>query len=642
MKVTEVQSYSLSYLVNAPFASVWSQDNQMALITEKGIHILGDRYRSSSLKLMKSLLCLLLLVTMLVSKTSASDITGAVFGKDTDYRPAAFGDFNSDEYTDMFVLRDEGHTLEILLGQDVEPLLRPSGYICRFQNRISSVVPGDFDGDALMDVMVTFKIKNGVEYDVLILWGGLNHLNCSHEDKPVLTVHGQPLAIDCDQNMIIDLFGVDEDGHRTIWIFNSNRTAPLAIRMPKETNNSTIRIPHSNAFLDLNEDSSADLYITTDRNFEIWSGSDTFGFHPFKLNAEIEFPPGVKSSSQLGQTVFQDFELEGKIDHLVPVCFNDDCSNSTLYIYSSDKWHNLKVNLHDGSNAWSFVSPDSTRPYLNTLTLRPGDFNMDGYPDLLATLRLGDQFKSFFLENVECTSNCDGYARTFAVRWNALSPYNNETVLGVFYDFLQDGILDVIFVHYKKAAIYNVSAFRNSLDYDANFVKVMVVTGLTNKDKPLTIGPLGKKRRTYGTNLPGPRVSYQTTTQEGKPRAGAAVQIPQSAHFSLNLPYTIFGLGRTPNFVDSLTVGVYGNHRVWTQLIPNSQMVVVPWPTDDPSQWRVQLFVTPSKLIFQSIVALLGTCVLILIIIGVLYWKERREDHFEKLQEAHKFHFDAM
>ena len=132
---------------------------------------------------------------MLVSKTSASDITGAVFGKDTDYLPAAFGDFNSDEYTDMFVLRDEGHTLEILLGQDVEPLLRPSGYICRFQNRISSVVPGDFDGDALMDVMVTLKTKSkGVEYDVLILWGGLNHLNCSHEDKPVLTVHGQPLA----------------------------------------------------------------------------------------------------------------------------------------------------------------------------------------------------------------------------------------------------------------------------------------------------------------------------------------------------------------------------------------------------------------------------------------------------------------
>lgn len=641
MKVTEVQTYSVSYLVNAPFASVWSEDNQMALITEKGIHILGDRYKSSSLKLVKSLLCLLLTVTVLVSKTAASDITGSVFGKDTDYLPAAFGDFNSDEYTDLFVLRDKAHTLEILLGQDVEPLLRPAGLKCTFSRKITSVVPGDFDGDALMDVMITLASENrGVEYGVHILWGGLNHLNCSHEDKPVITVIGQPLAIDCDQNMIIDLFGVDVKEHRTIWVFNSNRTAPLPLRMPKETNNSTIRIPHSNAFLDLNEDSSADLFITTEKNFEIWLGSDSCkGFHPEK---EIDFPPGVKSSSQLGQTVFQDFELEGKIDHLVPVCFNEDCSNSTIYIYSSNKWHNLKLNLHDGSNAWSFVSPLTNRPYLNTLTLRPGDFNMDGYPDLLATLKLGDQYKSFFLENIECTSNCDGYARTFAVRWNALSPYNNETVLGVFYDFLQDGILDVIFVHYKYPDVYNVSAFRNSLDYDANFVKVMVVTGLINKDQPLTIGPLGKKRRTYGTNLPGPRVSYRTTTQEGKPRAGAAVQIPQSAHFSLNLPYTIFGLGRTPNFVDSLTVGVYGNHRVWTQLIPNSQMVIIPWPTDDPSQWRVQLFVTPSKLIFQSIVALLGTCVVILIIIGVLYWKERREDHFEKLQEAHKFHFDAM
>lgn len=599
----------------------------------------GDRYRSSSLKLMKSLLYLLLTVILLVSETSASDITGAVFGKDTDYLPAAFGDFNSDEYTDLFVLRDMAQTLEILLGQDVEPFLRPAGLRCKFQNKITSVVPGDFDGDALMDVMVTLGQPNG-KYNVHIIWGGLNYLNCSHEEKPIITVTGQPLAIDCDQNMIIDLFGVDENEERTIWIFNNNRTTPTALRMAKETNNAAIKIPHSNAFLDLDKDSFADLYITTDKNFEIWSGTNICFFHPQK---EIEFPPGVKSSNQLGQTVFQDFELEGKIDHLVPVCFNEDCSNSTLYIYSSNKWHNLKLNMHDGSNAWSFVSPSSVLPYINTITLRPGDFNMDGYPDLLATLKLGDQYKSFFLENIECTSNCDGYARTFAVRWNALSPYNNETLLGVFYDFMQDGILDVIFVHYNKYPnVYNVSAFQNSLDYDANFVKVMVVTGLTNKEQPLTIGPLGKKRRTYGTNLPGPRVSYQTTTQEGKPRAGAAVQIPQSAHFSLHLPYTIFGLGRTPNFVDSLTVGVYGNHRVWTQLIPNSQMVIIPWPTDDPSQWRVQLFVTPSKLIFQSIVALLGTCVLILIIIGVLYWKERREDHFEKLQEAHKFHFDAM
>ena len=36
----------------------------------------------------------------------------------------------------------------------------------------------------------------------------------------------------------------------------------------------------------------------------------------------------------------------------------------------------------------------------------------------------------------------------------------------------------------------------------------------------------------------------------------SAGQLSQSAHFSLQLPYTIFGLGLTPNFVDKLDVGI--------------------------------------------------------------------------------------
>lgn len=38
----------------------------------------------------------------------------------------------------------------------------------------------------------------------------------------------------------------------------------------------------------------------------------------------------------------------------------------------------------------------------------------------------------------------------------------------------------------------------------------------------------------------------------------------------------------------------------------------------------------------------LGICFLILFIILVLHIKERREDKLEKLQEAQRFHFDAM
>lgn len=145
-----------------------------------------------------------------------------------------------------------------------------------------------------------------------------------------------------------------------------------------------------------------------------------------------------------------------------------------------------------------------------------------------------------------------------------------------------------------------------------------------------------------GTNLPGPRIEYNTTTQDGDPQHGASAQLPQSAYFSLGLPYTTFGLGRTPNFVDSLTVGLSNNSRTWTQLIPNSQMIVVPRPINEADKWKAQLFVTPSKLILMSVVALGGICLVILLLILILYAKEKREDKIQKSLEAHRFHFDAM
>ena len=153
----------------------------------------------------------------------------------------------------------------------------------------------------------------------------------------------------------------------------------------------------------------------------------------------------------------------------------------------------------------------------------------------------------------------------------------------------------------------------------------MVLTGRNNSMYPISPGSLGKKKRTYGTNLPGPSIAYRTTTQDGSPRNAIAAQLPQSAHFSLNLPYTIFGLGRTPNFVDALTIGVGGKSREWPQIIPNSQMVMIPNPIAEPWRWKAQLLVTPSKLILLSAAALTGTCSLISFIIVALYWKERRK-----------------
>ncbi|XP_055614455.1 T-cell immunomodulatory protein [Uranotaenia lowii] len=571
------------------------------------------------------------------------DITDIVFGSMTDTIPAAYGDFNSDELFDVFVLRNNFRTIQILFGSDDKPLLQP-GPKCDYKNlHITSVIPGDFDGDAYMDVLFTVRREKHEENAVFINWGGSEYMNCTQEDEePLIIMKGQPLALDYDKDFIIDLFGMNLKGERMFWIFKKPKDGhrrPVDVIKMDDKFGVELRVPHSHAFIDLDKDFMADLYLATTKGYEFWKGTETDGF---VYSHQIDLPVG-KYETHVGQSIFLDIELDGRLLQIVPMCFDKKCTNSSILVYHGSHSHNLQIDFKDDhGDSWTFIPPDPSNWATEVISLRGGDFNLDGYPDLLATLMKSGQMQTFLLENVACQKpSCDHMKRTFIVRWKALTPFANGTIMGSFYDFYNDGILDAIFVETAGNTTRPV-AFRNSLDYDANFVKVIVLTGLVNRSGPKQLTPLGRKKRTYGTNLPGPHIEYNTTTQDGDPQHGASAQLPQSAYFSLHLPYTTFGLGRTPNFVDSLTVGLSNHSRTWTQLIPNSQMIVVPRPIDEVEKWKAQLFVTPSKLILMSVVALGGICLVILLLILILYAKEKREDRIQKSLEAHRFHFDAM
>lgn len=220
-------------------------------------------------------------------------------------------------------------------------------------------------------------------------------------------------------------------------------------------------------------DVAPDLYLTTNDGYEVWLSNSESGL--FSFNQTISFPEGLNVKN-VGQTAFMDLQLKGRMDHIVPVCFDLACTNSTIYFYDSTQWYNLGINFRDGNSVWGFVPPTAGEPYLETITVRPGDFNMDGYPDLLGTLCLGGNSKNtrvILMENVACTTGCEGFDRTFSVRWDLLQSMNSKSnnIMGAFYDFFQNGILDVLLVS-KNNEEYNMSAFKNSLDYDANFLKV--------------------------------------------------------------------------------------------------------------------------------------------------------------------------
>ena len=198
-----------------------------------------------------------------------------------------------------------------------------------------------------------------------------------------------------------------------------------------------IKEPHANAFLDLNNDFYSDLVVTTNEYFEIWHGKENgFDFHKI-----IKHPP-IEPNGFIGQSLHLDVELMGKIDLILPVCSDETCVKSSIWVHSeTEGWNSLQFEFKDNSNVmWGFAK-DGGQRYTDAITLRGGDFNMDGYPDLLATLRssANQHTRSFLLENIHCDS-CTTFNRTFKIRWDALNPFNNESVMAVFYDFYQDGM----------------------------------------------------------------------------------------------------------------------------------------------------------------------------------------------------------
>ncbi|XP_037547178.1 T-cell immunomodulatory protein [Nematolebias whitei] len=581
-------------------------------------------------------LAFLLLIFGQYNTFALQDVTPELFGSVKYGTVAAFGDFNSDKQTDIFIIREQSE-LVIFLADSTSPYFKPKVKISKDnlpeEAVITSVVPGDYDGDSQMDVLLTATIKSH-QTTVIIFWGDNQTLDTGVSLLLNKTLIDEPLVMDFNGDMIPDIFGAVS--------LTSTEICYLKNRTPvwQKALNSTakMRIPHSNAFIDLNKDFTADLFLTTEENkFETWLNKDgTF------TKAHVIPTPDVKI---VGQSSFVDFDGDGYQDHLLPACSDEICHQSAIYLTKpgSEKWVPILSDFRQKETVWGFVPGSINQP----LVLHFGDYNLDGFPDALVILRnTSDSVqRAFLLENVPCNNlSCASVGRMFHIHWDQsdLGAIRNA-VMATFFDIYEDGILDMFVL--SKAEDQKdlmIHALKNNFEADAYFVKVMVLSGLCSNDCPEDVKP-------FGVNQPGPYVMYTTVDSNGYLKNASAGQLSQSAHFSLQLPYTVLGLGRSANFLDHLFVGIPrepGNTDIrrqeWTAIIPNSQLIVIPFPHNSPRSWSAKLYLTPSNSVLLTAIALIGVCVFILVIIGILHWKEKKADDREKRQEAHRFHFDAM
>ncbi|KAJ1611352.1 membrane associated protein [Cryptosporidium canis] len=357
----------------------------------------------------------------------------------------------------------------------------------------------------------------------------------------------------------------------------------------------------------------------------------------------------------------------------------------------------------------------------NQAEISVGDYNLDGYPDILAVLKLGNgtrqtklienlpieksvvinstnehqsqpnldsyganinsssiegfigerkiiekvlktfkssiQWLSSFFLNSGVVVNGDPTFRRFAIS-SYVKPFTDFSVdYASFYDFFDDGNLDIISFSYpEKNGGSKVSLSIASSDNPNLFVKVSVLKF------PIISKSIGDSKR-IGTTYLGATVKIRMTGLVGDDILMTATQISHSNGRALQMPYVLFGLGKTNNYIEELYVGTnYINRRllsgrnsileykqllsdgvskwsdkssqftysnIWTGIIPNTQIIAQVHPVDAPKSWTLVLSVSPQKTVKGVIIVCILALVIIGIIIIVLDRRERAEDFKE-------------
>uniref|UniRef100_A0A915AJ19 T-cell immunomodulatory protein n=1 Tax=Parascaris univalens TaxID=6257 RepID=A0A915AJ19_PARUN len=565
----------------------------------------------------------------------------------------AYGDMDRDLNTDLIV--QHGHLLKIYLqGENGEFTESQQKINVGSQKVFCSV--GDFNGDSVPDILVSKKKPSGI-------FGGLfssaeqgfevtAHVFVYNAYKP--HVFNETFA---DQLSVMDVNG---DGSSDVIGFLSNGT--FFCRLGSATSEF---FPCENSFRNFNAkpyDSFLHAFVdvTGDLSAEVIFGTEDDSGH-LKLqawerisNEEWRYNPSligdlpIESGKYYGAALFADFDADGLVDIGIPWCADKSCAKVDAIKMWNGRvalWQHFSVTGLEGSELVSNKDEGN-------VVFRVGDFSLDGYPDLIALIREKTQ-NPMILENVPCTDCISNASRKFELRTSPRLIQPSDVSLGQiqiasFFDLKEDGTLDVL-LEYKDADQNTAIDFIRCEDKgDTTFLKVQVFSNACEQG-------CGSEKLKIGSGIAwhGACVMFNMSDSWGHEQKGTQCQMPQTTHRALHTPFALFGLGRSPNFVDYVHIGSArmpeegglvhdGNqHYDLKQIVPNSRVIVVP-PKGDGRRWQSRLYLTPSQLIIQSLLVLVSVCAILLCVVAILHFRERRADKYERQLQSHRFHFDAM
>ncbi|WVQ82354.1 hypothetical protein IAT38_004482 [Cryptococcus sp. DSM 104549] len=653
------------------------------------------------------------------------------------------GDWDGDQKVDLFTLSEDGKTVQVHLWSRDKFQYIPS-HTLTLSSAISNIVPGDFNHDGHLDLLVMYGSADDggwwggktsrLGMEVFLGGGEGGNFQMDPWTMPI-SIPAQPIIFDADGSLRPSLLGFHpgDTGVEGLVAWRNNGTGFSLETPPLQTPERicTLADPHSSAFLDIDGDCLPDLVLhcarpkTSRRSIQIWLNRGEAGY---VLARSYDLPGGS------GPLSFADMNRDGSIDIIFPTCakhststgVGTDCSihiahNKQVPVCSTEAAQRAKdgslkcrgwgeMCISDEGFEFSFdeADPDFETIPLATLfptdpspglllhppsitsiplPLRPGDYNVDGFPDLLLVVSNSTASSGVFgktsgtqvkvLESVPCGKGvvgcgAKGVKRGWRVgagkEWEALEEIG-DAVGASWLDLGDDGSLDILVQRSGDQTGETVSFIQNNFYHDAFFLKAEVLNGVCDGKCEPSAG--GKSYSPLGVSYSGATYKFTVLDTVGHRVAQQVAQLPQTGYHALQTPYAFFGLGRTNNYVEKLFIGASlapPNHITYLEsLIPNSQVIINPpypappppasdtptpdSPTPDPpaspvkarsAEWRSQLYLKPGDWVPWVGAAVVGTVVLLGVVVLGLNEKEKREDETDRRRALHAINFQAL
>lgn len=531
----------------------------------------------------------------------------------------------------------------------------------------------DFNHDGHLDLLLTQKSGNNEYLQHRLFLGDGDNLKLSGWKIPASK--DQFLLLDSQGRMLIDFLGVPaatasndiDNDQLMIWTAQTDDPAGLVSGYKLESLPKGCKpySPQSHAFADFNGDGLADLLLicsgerNKDRDYLKLLISDPKD-STFNDPMTIDLPEGH------GPLSLGDFNADGSMDIIYAVCHPPEtCSKeNSIHILSNSqrpfcthpKQKNCKVlsDIMEADKEFEgfresdriVIDLNPEKYLINTqVPLAVGDYNVNGFPDVIAIVNTKDSSHPILLENVPDSKNSD--KRTLIRSTKGTDEL--ERITGVtgasFINLYQDGPPDIILNYRDSNGKSRVKTIQNGFVQDAFFLRTEALNGVC--PAPCMSKSTGSTaHRPYGSSFPGPTVKFSFTDFDGSLRIRSGSQSPQSGNGRFGAPFLFFGLGRTNNFVELLAVRTPSrlspNSARKAGLVPNSDLIINSPHADSPTAFHFELHILPGQYFLWVLISI-GISMLVLGSLTAYFkWLEIKEDNEERRKAIHSINFDAL